>query len=449
MTIQNAPAAEPRPRSVSSHMSGISGLIMLAIWLLAARNFGDIAAFLGFADMPERAAGGYAALLSVFFCGLAMGSWSIFVDKVHRNASTGIDWSLKRSLAETLETVIVKLAGYWVTWLLLACFYGLMRYYWNGAYVFAMDIFTKAILPLIALSIPYCIWVDSHMVDPRKDAVWHFGNMIAGRAEYDPEQVKHHLRNWTVKGFFTAFMISILPGGWEYIVWLDFANIWGNPVQVAMGLITIMFLVDVQLATVGYLVTAKPLDTHIRSANPFMQGWVAALMCYPPFVLMGGGALLSYREYTYGEEAWAHLLAGHDVLLWIWAAILVFLTGIYAWATMAFGMRFSNLTNRGVITHGPYAWTKHPAYLSKNSFWWLSVMPFVVTTGSFVDAIRNVGMISIVSLIYYWRARTEEAHMRSEDPDYVRYEEWMAKYAPVPRFFAWIRRRISALRPKA
>jgi protein-S-isoprenylcysteine O-methyltransferase Ste14 len=51
---------------------------------------------------------------------------------------------------------------------------------------------------------------------------------------------------------------------------------------------------------------------------------------------------------------------------------MVLLTGIYAWATVAFGLRFSNLTYRGVLTNGPYAFTRHPAYLSKNAFWWMS-----------------------------------------------------------------------------
>jgi hypothetical protein len=58
-------------------------------------------------------------------------------------------------------------------------------------------------------------------------------------------------------------------------------------------------------------------------------------------------------------------------------AWLVLLTGIYAWATVAFGFRFSNLTHRGILTHGPYAWTKHPAYVSKNLFWWCAVLPFL------------------------------------------------------------------------
>jgi len=34
---------------------------------------------------------------------------------------------------------------------------------------------------------------------------------------------------------------------------------------------------------------------------------------------------------------------------------VLLLMGGYAWATMAFGCRFSNLTNRGIVTRGPYS----------------------------------------------------------------------------------------------
>ena len=40
--------------------------------------------------------------------------------------------------------------------------------------------------------------------------------------------------------------------------------------------------------------------------------------------------------------------------------MLVALTAIYAWATVAFGFRFSNLTHRGILTHGPYALVAAP-----------------------------------------------------------------------------------------
>jgi protein-S-isoprenylcysteine O-methyltransferase Ste14 len=199
-----------------------------------------------------------------------------------------------------------------------------------------------------------------------------------------------------------------------------------------------MFVVDVQLATVGYMLTMKPLDAHIRTANPCLAGWVAALMCYPPFILVSQGRLIDYEVNTAKWDFW---FQDYPALLGFWGALLVILTAIYAWATMAFGLRFSNLTHRGILTHGPYAFTKHPAYLSKNAFWWLSYLPFLVTSGSVTDAVRNTVMISIVSAIYYWRAKTEEKHLMA-DPAYAEYAAWMERNAAIPRFFAALRGRV-------
>jgi protein-S-isoprenylcysteine O-methyltransferase Ste14 len=356
------------------------------------------------------------------------------VDKVHRRPSTGIDWSLKRPVADILDDSIVKLAGLWATWAVIAGIYGLCRFYWNGSYLFSMQLFQAAAIPLVIVSIPYVVWLDRYLVDPR-DGAWHLGAWIAGRADWDKGAIFHHLRAWAVKGFFLAFMISIVPGGWNDIVNMNIAELVKNPVWLANALITAMFLVDVQFATVGYLLTMKPLDAHIRTANPYLAGWVAALMCYPPFILMNNGGPLDYHI---GTSDWAFWFAGHPLLLWIWGGLLVLLTGIYAWATVAFGLRFSNLTHRGILTHGPYRFSKHPAYLSKNAYWWLSTMPFIVTTGSVADMVRNTAIIALVSSIYYWRARTEERHLGA-DPAYVAYAQWMQRNAIVPRAFAALR----------
>jgi protein-S-isoprenylcysteine O-methyltransferase Ste14 len=425
---------DARPVSAVSTAVGLSGLLGLVLAVIIARDFGSIMAALGFPGMPERADGPYSALMSVAFCGLPMVLWSLFVDKVHRRPSTGIDWSLKRPVADVLDTSIVKIAGLWATWTAIAAIYALCRWYWAPPYDFSMAMFSAAAIPLIILSVPYVVWLDRHLANPR-DGAWHIGAWIAGRNDWDKDEILHHLRAWAVKGFFLAFMISILPGGFREIVNYDFAATVANPVAIATILITAMFVVDVQLATVGYMLTMKPLDAHIRTANPYLAGWVAALMCYPPFILVSQGRLIDYEVNTAKWDFW---FQGHAALLGIWGALLVILTAIYAWATMAFGLRFSNLTNRGILTHGPYAFTKHPAYLSKNAFWWLSYMPFLVTSGSVTDAARNTVMISIVSAIYFWRAKTEEKHLMA-DPAYVEYAEWMARNAPIPKFFIALR----------
>ena len=141
-------------------------------------------------------------------------------------------------------------------------------------------------------------------------------------------------------------------------------------------------------------------------------------------------------DYQHDENAWVFWLQAHPTMLALVGVVLVVLTAIYAWATVAFGLRFSNLTDRGILTHGPYAFTKHPAYLSKNLFWWISGLPFLVASHSLTDAVRNTVLMAAVSGIYYWRAKTEEWHL-SPDPDYRAYADWMGKYGAITRRLKW------------
>jgi protein-S-isoprenylcysteine O-methyltransferase Ste14 len=411
--------SDPCPPSAVSHGAGLVGLVGLFAWVMLARHYGW--------NGPN------AALVCCVATGLPMVLWSVLIDKVHLRPSTGIDWSKPRAVKDVLDISTIKLTGLWLTWSLIAAIYATARWYWTGNYQFSMAVFIYASPFLFFLSIPYVIWIDRYLKEPR-DGAWHFGAMISGQPGWDRDQIWHHLRAWAVKGFFLAFMLSIVPGGYADIVNANVAEIATNPVWIANWLIIAMFLVDVQFATVGYVLTFKPLDSHIRTANPFMSGWVAALICYPPFILMGDNGPLNYHI-NRGE--WFIWFEGNTPLLIIWGAWLVFLTGVYAWATVAFGLRFSNLTHRGILTHGPYRWTKHPAYLSKNAYWWFALMPFLTVNGSWVDGARNFVIMVAVSGVYYWRARTEEKHLMA-DPDYAAYAAWMDRHGPVPRAIAWL-----------
>src|SRR3546814_20214964 len=57
-----------------------------------------------------------------------------------------------------------------------------------------------------------------------------------------------------------------------------------------------LFVVDVGFATVGYMLTMRPLDAHIRTANPYASAWAAALICYPPLILMNDDGPLDRSE---------------------------------------------------------------------------------------------------------------------------------------------------------
>ncbi len=435
----SAQAASPArlPSSDVSPWVGAVGLCTLLAYIAICRLWPEVVNTFGLPGPAERLSGPYSALLAMILTGFSMAVYSLLVEKVHRNPSTGIDWNLRRATSEIMEISVTKLAGLWATWIIIGGLYCLGRWYWEGQYLFAMQVIAVAAVPIFLLSIPYIFWLDRRMVSPR-DHAWHFGAMLIGREAWDMDEVKKHWRAWIIKGFFGAFMISILPGGFAAVVEVNYTEIIDNPVNLGVALFELLFVVDVQIGTVGYLLTLRPLDAHIRSGNPFIAGWLAALLCYPPFVFgfMGNGGVI---QYEYNTAGWDYWFEGHDVLLWGWAAMLVVLTAIYAWATVAFGIRFSNLTYRGVLTNGPYRFSRHPAYLSKNLFWWCTTLPFLVTSDSLVDAIRNTFFLGMVSAIYYWRARTEEAHLLGEDPKYREYHAWMQEHGLITsrmaRFF--------------
>lgn len=425
-TTQVTTPTPTRPESDVSAAVGFVGLVGLLAWVCFARAYPSIATSLDLPGPREVMSGPHAALVALVAAALPMALWSILVDKVHLRPSTGLDWSLGKTRLPERRITWTKIFGIWVTWAIIAALYCLCRWYWSGNYVFAIRVLGWAAVPLVILSVPYVFWIDRYMKEPR-DHAWHFGAMMTRQAGWELEEVKSHWRTWIIKGFFTAFMISITPFAFEHVVRADFTALAQSPPQLALMVIEAMFLIDVIIGTVGYIVTMRPLDAHIRSGNPFLGGWIAALICYPPLVwgILGDGKAINYEQSTPG---WTYWMDGSPTLIAAWGTLLVLLTAWYAWATFAFGLRFSNLTYRGVLTKGPYRFTRHPAYVSKNLFWWCATLPFLVTTGNPVEAIRNTFFLLVVNGIYYWRAKTEEAHLLREDPKYREYHAYMAQH---------------------
>jgi len=91
---------------------------------------------------------------------------------------------------------------------------------------------------------------------------------------------------------------------------------------------------------------------------------------------------------------------------------IIILIGIYLWASVALGAKCSNLTNRGIVARGPYAFVRHPAYISKCLAWSIATLPYL--------SIINVAGAFFWVFIYYLRAITEERHL-GKDPEYRDY----------------------------
>lgn len=431
-----------RPDSDVSGIVGFLGLGGLLAWVVFCRSFPEIGAYFGWQTPRVVLSGPFSALAAILWVALPMVLYEVGVAKVHRRASAGLDWDNPRPWAENFTDSLIKIFSLFVSFAVIAAFYKLGRWYWDGGYIFSMQVLTVFALPIAALTIPYVLWSDRYLKE-RRDSTWHFGAMILGRKGWMRAEAAKHARSWAIKGFFTAFMISALPGGFAILVEADFNGILGDPVRLAELCITTLFVIDVQIGTVGYILTMRPLDAHIRSSNPFLGGWVAALICYPPIAaaFMFSGGMIHYEVNTPG---WAYWLGGNNGLLYIWGAALVTLTALYAWATMAFGIRFSNLTYRGVITNGPYRFTRHPAYVAKNLFWWLSTLPFLVTSNAIGDMVRNTFFLACVSGIYFWRAKTEEAHLLAEDAKYRAYHAWMTENGALTSRIVKLRRQLGS-----
>lgn len=386
----------------------------------------------------------YDAMAVMIACLVAMagpiGIVDIFCNKVYRRRSAGLGKAGAEPLLANLPRVAVKLLGLWLTLALIALSYWALPEYGGDFYAPFFDLM-RLIGPVFVLcSIPYFLLVDRRMSEPR-DGYWLAGRLLLGEFPDGPaerETLKHFALGWVIKAFFLPLMTVFLFGN---IQWMS-DNDPGQALSPnAFGWwLRLAFFIDVAFATVGYMLTLRVLDSHIRSANPLLLGWVVAIICYPPFWNLIEAQYLKFS----GPEAWEFWLASSPVLYSLWGAALLGLIFFYAWSTAAFGLRFSNLTHRGIITGGPYGLTKHPAYIAKNIFWWLSAMPFLSGNG-WEFAVKGCLLLGLVNAIYFIRARTEERHL-AQDPVYAAYAEWIAEHGAFGRLMGRSRRRSTGYR---
>jgi protein-S-isoprenylcysteine O-methyltransferase Ste14 len=302
----------------------------------------------------------------------------------------------------------------------IALLYWLFPEYYRGQEFYANYYAAlRVLLPAWAVvAVPYLWWVDRRLPKP-EDSLWQLGRVLLGQwPGVDARLIGQHLLGWLVKGYFLPLMFTYFCDNLNHLLHYDLRLLHDFHGVYDWAYFT-MYFVDVSLVSMTYMMSLKATDTHIRSTEPSALGWLVALVCYQPF-----WSLISrqYIDYDPGRD-WDLWLARMPWLLYSWGCLILVLVAIYVWATIAFGARFSNLTHRGIITSGPYRYTKHPAYLAKNLSWWLISMPFMVN-GSLLDALRRSLLLAMLNLIYYVRAKTEERHL-GLDPVYLQYSDWI------------------------
>jgi protein-S-isoprenylcysteine O-methyltransferase Ste14 len=178
----------------------------------------------------------------------------------------------------------------------------------------------------------------------------------------------------------------------------------------------LILFVDTLLFTIGYIVEVPALGNRIRTVDPTFFGWAICLACYPPFNDFTGRFLeWQSSDFPHFENTAVHFAAN--------IALLTSLS-IYSWASVALGFKASNLTNRGIISRGPYAFVRHPAYTAKNLAWWIGALPnlyLVFASGNVRNAAYALLALCGWTTIYALRAITEERHLLLSNNGYAEY----------------------------
>jgi protein-S-isoprenylcysteine O-methyltransferase Ste14 len=408
---RNSSTPGKRPRSASGALTGAAGII----------------AALGSAILlwhwPQ--AGVIKTLAVLLTTAVAMIGVDLLLYRVQRNAGREMARQPVRSL--DLLRIGQKLVGFWLTIGIIAALYALIPEYKNAFYAPYKEAALLLLPALLVVSPFYIAYVDRRQNDPA-DAYAQLAMLLGGNRPADWGPLQMHARGWLVKAFFIPLMFVYVHNGlaalWSTpaIAQLDFQHIFPR-------LYDLLFLLDVLLAAITYTLTLRILDNHVRSVEPTIGGWIICVICYRPLT----DAQAPYIQYELDNVYWGSVFEPYPLLYVLWGSAILFLIFIYVWSTAAFGLRFSNLTHRGIITHGPYRWVKHPAYLAKNLSWWMISIPFVAGAGWLV-ALESCLMLGAVNLIYYFRAKTEERHLAA-DPVYRDYQAYIARHGLFARLF--------------
>jgi protein-S-isoprenylcysteine O-methyltransferase Ste14/multisubunit Na+/H+ antiporter MnhB subunit len=273
--------------------------------------------------------------------------------------------------------------------------------------------------------------------------LWFAASLVPGFKNLRPqfnEIDKKAARALLVKLFFTPLMTVFFASQFPHLV----SNVGylgdGLPAAIANGSYTharfnndlfnisiaLIFSIDVALAWCGYVISSRWVDNQTVTAEPTMLGWLVCICCYPPFQMF-----LSLYYSSPSERAFLQFPS--QTIISIFTIMMVLSYIVYMSATLWFGVRFSNLTNRGIIRKGPFAFIRHPAYASKNFSWWCVMFPFVIysaTHSGLTEAILQTLGLVLMTWFYYLRAITEERHL-SVDPYYREYCK-QVKYRFIP-----------------
>lgn len=305
-------------------------------------------------------------------------------------------------------------------------------------------------LPLLMLAGPIVtaivLFATEKFVGPAKRGGRELGLLIGRFAQgkfkraFDEANwvaLRDELLSWLLYGFFLPInfvelvkAIGIFRGE-EWVVFGD------DPVKAQYFAIMMIYAALIAAITPGYMFGSRLIRTETRNVDSTWFGWTITLICYDPIVTAVFGRWFDYRAAVEGPlymRPYAAMFEHAPTILFAFGAIIIVCELVHLWGEAQFGLRASNISNRGVITTGLFRLTKHPIFVSKCVGWFFIWVPFMAG-GNLAQDLRFTLLWACVCVIYVLRAVAEERVM-AKDPDYVAYGLYMDQHG----MFAWVGR---------
>jgi len=206
---------------------------------------------------------------------------------------------------------------------------------------------------------------------------------------------------WTVE--FAIYIYYMVVGNdVVYATWIEYFNNY-----LFLLLTYILGFIALLYYSFGYLIESNALDSKVKSVEPTVFGWIVTLICYPLFLTFVTRIIPFYTD----DMAFFK----NQEITFIVRVCLLLVMSFKIWSIATLGAKCSNLTNRGIVTKGPYKWVRHPHYLAKLVVWWVTLIPALALFDYWI-----IGTMIFWTVVYVLRALTEENHLKS-DKNYVAY----------------------------
>lgn len=292
-----------------------------------------------------------------------------------------------------------------------------------------LSLLGEAILPFLSFIFPasfILIFFTEYILGEKKDGTYHLGLFAQGQfRDINWRVFFDGVLEWLVRGIFVLInfvSVSIFVSRYRDVAFADFTANIGRFVIELDGLV---FMVILFAILPGYIFASRLIGTEVKKVDHTWFGWMITLAAYPPLNAAVFGGWMQYTpsveslQLFQGVPVWVYLTQQFPPALYF-VGVMILLAGLFhLWGEAQMGIRSSNLSRRGIITIGPFRFTKHPVYVSKCVQWAFIYFPVLNAIG-LLSSLQSGLLFLMVCLLFVGRAVAEEK-LLAEDPDYVRY----------------------------